>query len=176
MRQHNPRTKQYHTEYHGGHWNLLELTIFTIKYKHYLCIVDCHSKVPVIKQVEGFSTDKLIQRCKIIVSEYGLPSSLVLDTGTNFVSEKFKNFCKLFSIPHVVSSSYNHQSNGQAERCLKFIKRTMINVLKLMLTYICFYWRIRTPISHSLPSLVTVLFKSLTRGTPPRFSKHPELL
>ena len=48
--------------------------IFTISKKYYLCIVDSHCKFPVIKQVEGFSTDNLMKTCKIIFSEYKLPS------------------------------------------------------------------------------------------------------
>ena len=44
--------------------------------------------------IEGFSTDNLMKTCKIISSEKGLPSKIVLDLGTNLVSEKFKDFCK----------------------------------------------------------------------------------
>ena len=57
--------------------------IFTINNKHYLYIVDYHSKFPVIKQIEGFSKDNLIEMCKFVFSEYGLPSEIVSDVGTN---------------------------------------------------------------------------------------------
>ena len=46
----------------------------------------------VIKQVEGFSADNVIKIGKIIFSEYGLPSKIVSDAGTNFVSEKSQDF------------------------------------------------------------------------------------
>ena len=35
-----------------------------------------------MKQVEGFSTDNLIKKYKIIFSEYRIPSSIVSDAGT----------------------------------------------------------------------------------------------
>ena len=47
--------------------------IFTIHNKNYLCIIDYHSKFPVIKKMEDVSADSLILTCKIIFSEYGLP-------------------------------------------------------------------------------------------------------
>ena len=37
--------------------------------KYYPCIVDYHSKFPVVKEVEGLSTDILMKTCKIIFLE-----------------------------------------------------------------------------------------------------------
>ena len=85
--------------------------IFSINNKHYLCIVDYHSMFSVIKQVKGFPADNLIKTCKIIFAEYGLPRRLISGAGSNFLD-----------IYHMVSSSCNHQSNGQAEACIKFVK------------------------------------------------------
>ena len=47
------------------------------------------------------------------------------DAGGNFISEKFKNFCNSLNIEQAVSSLYHHQSNGQVDACMKFIKCTM---------------------------------------------------
>ena len=76
----------------GQLWECVEADVFTINNKHYLCILDYHSKFPVVKQVEGFSTDNLINACKIISSEYGMSSKIVSDAGTNTVSETSKIF------------------------------------------------------------------------------------
>ena len=61
----------------------------------------------------------------LIFREYGLPSKTVSDMGTNYVSEKLKEFCMSLCIHHAVSLSNNHESNGQAEACIKFVKRSM---------------------------------------------------
>ena len=37
------------------------------------------------------------------------------DAGGNFISDKFKQFCKNQTTGQAVSSSYHHQSNGQVE-------------------------------------------------------------
>ena len=91
-------------------------------------MVNYHSKFPVIKQVEGFSTDNLMKMCKMVFSEYGLPSKIVSDLGTNFLSEKLEDFSRCLSIHHLIISSYNCESNGHAEAFIIFIKR-MIKML-----------------------------------------------
>ena len=45
------------------------------------------------------------------------------DAVTNFVSGKFWQFCKAISVQQAVSLAYHHQSHGQVEACIKFVKR-----------------------------------------------------
>ena len=47
--------------------------MFNLNNKHYLCIVDYHSKFPIIKKTENLSADSLILMCKVNFAEYGLP-------------------------------------------------------------------------------------------------------
>ena len=60
--------------------------------KKFLCIVDYHSKLPMLKATEGFSVDHLMRSCKIIFSEYGFSKKIIFDASRNSVSEKFQNF------------------------------------------------------------------------------------
>ena len=54
-----------------------------------------------------------------------MPYKIMSDAGTNFISDKFKTFYQTLSIEQGTSSSYNHQSNGKAEACIKCVKRAM---------------------------------------------------
>ena len=94
----------------------------TINNKDYLCTVDCNNTFPLVKHMEGFSTDNLMKTCNIIFPEYRLFSKTVFNVCLKFISERCKNFCKRFGIWHAISSSYNHQSKGQAEACVKFME------------------------------------------------------
>ena len=47
---------------------------------------------------------------------------IMSDAGGNFVSKLFNETCTKLNIQQVVSSSYNHQSNGELEACIKFLK------------------------------------------------------
>ena len=53
--------------------------------------MDYYSKFPV-KGLGGFSTDNIIKMQGYCL-EFGLPSEIVPDGGTYFVSENFKLFC-----------------------------------------------------------------------------------
>ena len=44
------------------------------------------------------------------------------DDGTNFVSDRFQQFCKKINVEQAVLLAYHHQSNGQVKACIKFIK------------------------------------------------------
>ena len=74
---------------------------------------------------------------KIILSEYGLPSKIVLDAGTNFISENIENFIKQPGIYHAMSSSHTHQSCEQAEAyttyCSNSIKNLVYGILVIFL-------------------------------------------
>ena len=63
--------------------------------------------------------------CKVIFAEYGLPKKIWLDSGSNFVSDKFRTFCKSLNIEQAFSSSYHHQRNGQVEAYIKSVKCTL---------------------------------------------------
>ena len=101
---------------------MLGTDVFHFNNKNYLCIVDYHSKFPMVKRLEGLSAENLITTVKVIFAEYGILHKLMLNAGTNFVSDKFWKFCNSIHIKQVVSSGYHHQSNGQVKACIKFIK------------------------------------------------------
>ena len=108
-------------------------------------------------RLEGLSTKKnLITTVKVIFMEYGIPHKIMSDTGTNFVSDRFRKFCSSLNIE---SSAHHHQSNGQVEACIKFIKCTFkkcansrgdLNMALLQIH--------TTPLGQGLPSLATLMF------------------
>ena len=135
-----PKEKIIHHDIPMRPWEVLGAGIFQLNNKNYLCVVDYHSKFPVIKRMEGLSAENLITTVKSIVAEYGIPCRLMSDTGSNFVSEKFRGFCSSLNIKQAVSSLYNHQSNRQVEACIKFIKCTTKNAQTLVVIYTwCYY-------------------------------------
>ena len=58
-------------------WKVIGAEMFSLYSKHYLYIVDYHSKFPVIKKTEDN-----------FFSEYRLPPKIISDAGGNFVSGK----------------------------------------------------------------------------------------
>ena len=88
------------------------------------------------KKADDLSADSLILTCKIIFSGFGLPKVIMLDTGDNFVSDKFEQISNTLNIEQGTSSSYHAQSNLQVEACIKIIKCSIKSGLILKETYI----------------------------------------
>ena len=149
-------------------WEVIGADMITLNNKHYLCIIDYHSKFTVIKKTEDLSADSLILTCKIIFAEYELPKKIMSDSGGSFVSDKFKTFYRSLNIEQAFLSSYHHQSNGHIGACIKFVKHTLKKCLDskgdphLVLLQIHM-----TPLGPGLPSPVTMLFNCPIRGIMP---------
>ena len=89
------------------------------------------------------------------------------DAGSNFISVKLKNVCNNLNIEQAIFSLYHHQSNGQVEACIKFIKCTKKRCydseddMHIVL-------QIRTiPQGQGLPSPAMLLFNDPVRGIMP---------
>ena len=102
FQQTQPKEKIIHHKIPLRPWEVLGADVFHFNNKNYLCIVDYHSKFPVVKRMEGLSTENLITTAKVIFAEYGIPCKLMSDAGTNFVSDKFRKFCSSLNIEQAV--------------------------------------------------------------------------
>ena len=125
FKQTQPKEKIIHHDIPIRPWDMVGVDIFNINNNNYFCIIDYHSKFSIIKKTADLSVDSLILAGKLFFSEYRIPKRIMSDAGGTFISEKFKSFCKNLNIEQAVSSSYHHQSNGQVEACIKFIKCTL---------------------------------------------------
>ena len=106
--------------------------------------------------------------------EYGILCRLMSNTGSNFVSEKFRSFCSSLNIEQAVLSLYHHQSNGEVEACIKFIKHTIMKCsdsggdIHMALLQIQ-----TTQLGQGLPSLVMLLFNCLVCSIMPVVDRKP---
>ena len=74
------------------------MLIFSIKNNTLLCIAYYYSKFPVVKKTDDLSADNLIRVAKIVFAEFRLSKKVVSDEDRNFISYKFKQFCRQLSI------------------------------------------------------------------------------
>ena len=122
FQQMQPKEKIIHHEIPLRPWEAVGADVFHFNNINYLCVVDYNSKFPIVRKLQGLLAEHLINAVSSIFTEYGILQKLMSDAGTNFVSEKFRHFCKSINIEQAVSLAYQHQSNGQVKACINFIK------------------------------------------------------
>ena len=169
-----PKEKIIHHNVPLRYWEVVGADIFNFNKINYLCIVDYNSKFPIVRKLWGLSAENLINAVTAIFAEYGIPHKIMSDAGRNFVSERFRQFCKSINIEQAVSSAYHHQSNRQVEACIKFIKHTFKkcvdsgrdkNIALLQIH--------KVPIGQGLPSLATLMFNRQVWGIMPVVDHKP---
>ena len=85
----------------------------------------------------------------------------------SFCFRKVKEFDINLNIKQSVSSSYNHQSNGQLEVCLTLIKQTLKKCFETSSgTYLALLQTRSTLFRPGLPSLAILLFNHLVMAMP----------
>ena len=74
-------------------WEKLGTDIFEFKGLKYLMIVDYYSRFPVIRLLSDISAETICNHFTSVSAEYGLPSIIIADFGTQYISQKFKDNC-----------------------------------------------------------------------------------
>ena len=124
FQQMQPKEKIIHHDVPLRPWEVAGADVFHFNKINHLCVVDYNSKYPIVRRLQGLLAEHLINAVTAVFAKYGILQKRMSDVGTNFVSEKFRQFCKSINIEQAVSSAYHHQSNGQVEAYIKFIKCT----------------------------------------------------
>jgi len=69
----------------------------------------CTLAIPIAQQ-DAMTTAKAF--VEEFVLKFGIPQMILIDQGSNFMSEVFANICKLLKIKKIKCTSYHPQSNG----------------------------------------------------------------
>ena len=108
--------------------------------------------------ITNLTSKTLMIQFKSIFAEYGIPKTTISDGGTQYTSQEFQDFTRLWQIEHFRTSPRNSQSNGLAESFLHTVTNTLLKTAQMgedpdlaLLAYKT------TPLSHSLPSLAEFL-------------------
>lgn len=96
-------------------------------YKNVLIMIDQYSKLvrltPLIRQDEK-SVLKVLKNNWIY--KFGKPKCIVSDRGAVFTGTSFTNFCNEMNIKQSLSSPFQHQSNGLAERTIRTMRDMIV--------------------------------------------------
>ena len=87
--------------------------------------VDYNSKFVAAENLSNSQSLTIINKCKKIFLQYGIPKELITDKGPEFTSHHFKKFTKNWDFKHQTVSLHYHQSNGLVEWSIQTVKQTL---------------------------------------------------
>ncbi|XP_055523094.1 uncharacterized protein K02A2.6-like [Wyeomyia smithii] len=87
------------------------------------------NKWPEIIRTSTITSSMTIELLFETFARYGLPETIVSDNGTQFSCNQFKEFCASLGIAHIRTAPYHPQSNGQAERFVDTLKRSLRKIM-----------------------------------------------
>ena len=97
-------------------------------------------------------------------AKWGIPEDNVTDSGTNYDSLEFSQFCKQNNIEQTRYSPHHHQSNGKSESAVKIIKTSLKKTEKTALNpYEGLLDRHNTPTTGMITSLAQRFLNLSTR-------------
>ena len=100
--------------------------LFMLNGVNYLLVVDYYySRFPEIIKPKTTTSASIIETLRMVFSVHGVPETLISHNSPQYASQEFTNFASSYEFCNVTSSHHFPQSNGQAERTVKTIKKLL---------------------------------------------------
>ena len=161
-------------------WEKIGTDLFEYKEQNYLMIVDYYSRYIIVRKIPNIRADTVSDTFTQVLTEFGLPSTIMADRGTQYTSEAFRTKCKDSNINLVFSSPYHHQTNSVAERAIGTVKHLWKKATDEKQSKSSALWMYRiTPLDSKTPSPHELLFGRKPRTFMPSTNlalspHHPE--
>ena len=98
--------------------------------KYILVLMDYATKWPEAFPLRNILTETIVEHLIEVTARLGVPSELLTDNGTNFISRVMQQFCTMTGMKQIKTSLYHPQTNGMVERfnaTLKRLLRKLVN-------------------------------------------------
>ena len=91
-------------------WSKVASDIFEWKKEQYLVLVDYYSDWIEFDPMKNQTDAEIIDLMQKQFARWGIPDEIVTDSGTNYDSAEFSQFCQRKKIKHTKSAPHHHQS------------------------------------------------------------------
>ena len=97
----------------------------TVSWENVFEVVDAHSKWPEVLIMNSTTSQGMIEALHTLFGRYGLPKQSKSDNGSQFILSQCVHFLCSYGVKHIQSAPYQFSSNGQAERFVQTLKRSL---------------------------------------------------
>ena len=85
-------------------------------HRYILTLVDFATRYPEAVSLKTIDTETVAEALVNIVSRLGVPEEILIDLGTQFVSDCMKEVTRLLSIKQITTTPYHPMCNGLTEK------------------------------------------------------------
>ena len=169
-------TRDYNNEIETTYpFEILGSDIFMWDNKNFLILVDYFTSYFFVRPLNDITSNTVIKQIKTVMSEFGVPTRLHTDSGTQYTSQMFADFANDYGFIHTTSSPHYHESNGKSERFIGTIKKTLQKCLESKQDpHMALLILRTTPISSNMPSPADMLFTYKLKNNLPIISHEEE--
>ena len=114
---------KWNTEIPDHPWLKCAADLFHLQGHYYLLIVDYYSKFIAIKNLQNPQSKTVINKCKKLLSQFGIPNKLIMDNSSKFSCHKFCSFSKTWDTLHKMISPHYHQSMAHQKDPFKLLNK-----------------------------------------------------
>ena len=93
------------------------------EYKHILVFIDSFSRMVRLVPLKAVNSAEFLKAFNYWIADFGVPSELVSDNASYFLSELIKSFVDFARIEHSTIHAYSHEENGIVERANQEVMR-----------------------------------------------------
>ena len=93
------------------------------KCKFIIVIIDSFTRYTKLYPVQSTKSEDALPAILDWISQFGCPSEIVSDNGTQFVNQLIHEFTQAAGIEHATIHAYSHEENGIVERANKEVNR-----------------------------------------------------
>ena len=106
-------------------WTKVATDLFHCFNQNYLILVDYTLKYFEVCQLQNLTSEEVITKMKSSFLRFGIPEEIVSDNGSQYTSNEFHEFAKIYNFRHTTSTPEYPQNNGLAERTIQTVKKTL---------------------------------------------------
>lgn len=111
-------------------WTKVGTDLFTLNSKDFVIVIDYTTNFFDIALIPNKESSTVVKYTKQIFSRYGIPKKVMSDNGPEFIGKAYKKFSRNWDFKHDSSSPRYPQSNGQVERMIQYVKKTLKKACK----------------------------------------------
>lgn len=95
---------------------IVHCDVYSLRSRNYLTIIDKFSKFATVHNIPDRKSSTIITKFKKYFSNHGLPQKLIVDNASEFTSELFRSFLKMYNIQLHITTAKSSTGNSPIER------------------------------------------------------------